>query len=371
MYGRISEATGKEKKTATKPEEISPREQKMSAKLDVALNQKILISFLILPFLFVFHLQVFASKTAIKFGTLAPGGSIWVELWDEFAKEVERKTGGKVKFIAYPGGVMGDEEEMIRKIRIGQLHAGGFTINGMKKIAPELGVLDVPFLFKNYKEIDYITEKFIPEFEKYFEKRGFVLLLFTEQGFVYFYSKRDDVKGFKDLAKTRLWAWKGERIMIQVAKILGTSPIYVPVPDVLSGLETGLIESFQTSPMACLSLQWCKLVKVMINFPYRFEPGVIVIYKKVWENLPDDVKNVMRNEAKNFFEKFKKEIRKAQHETIEKLKKMGIKMIKPSENEIRWFEKEVKSKLWYSKDAGYPHELLRKIEEELKNLRGK
>ncbi len=325
----------------------------------------------LLLFFFIIIPQVYASKTVIKFGTLAPAGSIWVELWDEFTKKVEQKIGGKVKFIAYPGGVMGDEEEMIRKIRIGQLHAGGFTINGLKKIAPELGILDVPFLFKNYKEVDYITEKFIPEFEKYFEKRGFVLLLFTEQGFVYFYSKRDDVKGFRDLAKTRLWAWKGERIMIQVAKILGTSPIYVPVPDVLSGLETGLIESFQTSPMACLSLQWCKLVRVMINFPYRFEPGVIVIYKKVWEKLPDDVKEVMKNEAKNFFKKFKTEIRKSQHETIEKLKKMGIKMVKPSESEIRWFEKEVRSKLWYGKDAGYPHELLRKIESELKNFRGK
>jgi len=190
----------------------------------------------------------------LKVGTLAPAASVWMQLWEQTVQKIKEKE-KDIKIITYPGGVMGDEEEMIRKIRIGQLHIGAFTINGMKKIAPEVGALDVPFLFKNYKEIDYITNKFKKDLSEYFEKNGFKLLIFAEQGFVYFYSKNPEVSGYKDLGKTRVWAWKGERIMASVAKILGTSPIYVPVPDILGALETGMVETIETSPVACLSLQ--------------------------------------------------------------------------------------------------------------------
>ncbi len=309
-----------------------------------------------------------AQEIILKFGTLAPVGSMWYDLWEDTAKNVKEKLGGKIKFITYPGGVMGDEEEMIKKIRIGQIHAGGFTINGLKKIAPELGVLDVPMLFRNYKEVDYIVEKFLPEFEQFFEKRGYKLIILTEQGFVYFFSKKP-VNGFQDIGKTRLWAWKGERVMAKIAKVLGTSPIFLSVPDLLSGLDTGMIESFQTSPMACLSLQWCKLVKSMINYPYRYEPGVVVIDKNVWDKLPTDVKNVMEEEAKKGSKTYNPKIREAQRNTVEKLKSMGVQLITPSENEIKWLEQKVKEELWFAEDTEYPHELLKRIISELEKFR--
>ena len=321
------------------------------------------------PLLFFSPQYADAQEIVVKFGTLAPSGSVWVDVVQEIAKEITEKTGNRLKWISYTGGVMGDEEEMIRKIRIGQLHGGGFTINGIKKIAPELGVLDEPFVLRNEKEVDYVYDKFFDDFEKYFEQRGYKILLFTEQGFVYYFSKNPDVSGFKDIGKTRLWVWKGERVMTAMASILGTSPIYLQVPDVLSGLETGMVESFQTSPMACLSLQWCKLVKVMINYPYRFEPGVVVIAKSAWDKIPQDVQNIIISTFRKYQKMASQRIRQGQKEAIEKIKAMGVKLVSPSQEEVNWLRSEVQKKLWFSKDSGYPADLLKRINEELEKFR--
>lgn len=321
------------------------------------------------PLLFFSPQYADAQEIVVKFGTLAPSGSVWVDVIQEIAKEITEKTGNRLKWISYTGGVMGDEEEMIRKIRIGQLHGGGFTINGIKKIAPELGVLDEPFVLRNEKEVDYVYDKFFDDFEKYFEQRGYKILLFTEQGFVYYFSKNPNVSGFKDIGKTRLWVWKGERVMTAMASILGTSPIYLQVPDVLSGLETGMVDSFQTSPMACLSLQWCKLVKVMINYPYRFEPGVVVIAKSVWDKIPQDVQNIIISTFRKYQKMASQRIRQGQKEAIEKIKAMGVKLVSPSQEEVSWLRSEVQKKLWFSKDSGYPADLLKRINEELEKFR--
>jgi len=332
---------------------------------------EVIFSFSIANFLIFSFLSsyVFGQEIVVKFGTLAPAGSVWVDVVQEISKEIAEKTSNRLKWISYTGGVMGDEEEMIRKIRIGQLHGGGFTINGIKKIAPELGVLDEPFVLRNEKEVDYVYDKFFDEFERYFEQRGYKILLFTEQGFVYYFSKNPDVSGFKDIGKTRLWVWKGERVMTTMSSILGTSPIYLQVPDVLSGLETGMIESFQTSPMACLSLQWCKLVKVMINYPYRFEPGVVVVSKSVWDKIPQDVQNIVISTFRKYQKMASQRIRQGQKEAIEKIKAMGVKLISPSQEEINWLRSEVQKKLWFSKDSGYPADLLKRINEELEKFR--
>jgi TRAP-type C4-dicarboxylate transport system substrate-binding protein len=330
-----------------------------------------LLSFWLIFFTCIFSFQAFAQEVVVKFGTLAPAGSVWVDVVQEISNQISQKTKERIKWISYTGGVMGDEEEMIRKIRIGQLQGGGFTINGIKKIAPELEVLDLPFMFRDEKEVDYIYDKFFDEFEKYFEQRGFKLLLFTEQGFIYWYSKNPDVKGFRDIGKTRVWAWKGERVMTSIAGILGTSPIYLQVPDVLSGLETGMIDSFQTSPMACLSLQWCKLVKVVINYPYRFEPGVIVISKSAWDKIPKDIQDVVISTFRTSQKESSRRIRQGQAESLEKLRKMGVKFVTPPQEDVEWFKKECQEKLWYSKDVGYPQEFLKKIVSELEKFRAK
>ena len=329
-----------------------------------------ILSFLLFIFVLNFPQQAPAeeSKLIIKVGTLASEGTSWIIFWQKVARSIEKRVGGKVKIITYTGGVMGDEDEMLAKMRMGQLHVGGFTINGLRKIAPEIAVLDVPFVFQNYREIDFIIENFLPEFEKYFRKHGFELFLFVEQGFTYFFSTKE-LSGFRDIGKTKMWVWFGEDIAEKVARVLGAGIVFLSVPDVFPALEKGIIETIQTSPMACLSLQWCKLVRVMIDYPYRYEPAALVITKSFFDKLPQDVRDAIKEESKRFMWDFIREIRRGQKEHKERLRMLGVKHIKPSQEDLEWFTKEVKEKIWYSENAIYPHELLRKILRKLESFR--
>ena len=143
-------------------------------------------------FLFsTFHLlpsTLLHAQTIVKFATLAPDGSTWMKAMKQFAVEVSSKTDNRVKFKFYAGGVSGDEKDVVRKIRLGQLQAGGFTGVGLGEIAPEARLLDTPFLFNNAREIDYIYKFFDADFRKIFESRGYILLGWAEVGAVNIFS---------------------------------------------------------------------------------------------------------------------------------------------------------------------------------------
>ncbi len=320
----------------------------------------------VLFLLILFCPSVFAQQeVTIKIATLAPVGSVWYDLLDSSVRNIKERHKGVVKIMIYPGGVMGDEEEVLKKIKMGQLHGGAFTINGVKKIVPETGILDLPMLFKNYEEIDEIIEKFKGYFGKLFEERNFKLLAFSEEGVAYFFSKQL-VSNLKDLGKTRFWAWAGEPIDAKVPEVLGTKPIFLRVPDVLTALETGMIESFHSSPEACLSLQWCNHVKIAIDLPFRYEHGALVMYKKSWDSLPADVKRSFEEEFKEFERRSRKVIRDFQEKAKERLRNMGVKFIKLSQEDEAWLREQVRNKIWFSQDLKDLHTILNKVIEELK-----
>jgi len=139
----------------------------------------------------------------IKFATLAPEGSTWMNIMHELDDELYERSGGEVGFRIYAGGVSGDESDVLRKIRIGQLHAAGFTGVGMGEILPEVRVLDLPFLFFNYGEVDYVLERTRETFSRRFAEEGFELMGWAEVGFVYFYSK-EPIKTQEDLKSRKL-----------------------------------------------------------------------------------------------------------------------------------------------------------------------
>ncbi|RPI79281.1 MAG: ABC transporter substrate-binding protein, partial [Desulfobacteraceae bacterium] len=128
-----------------------------------------------------------AQQFTVKFATLAPEGSTWIKIMRDFDKTVREQSNGRVGFKIYAGGVAGDEKDVIRKIRLGQYHSGGLTGVGLGEVAKTVRVLDTPFLFKTYDEVDFILNKFDAEFRKAFEEGGFVLLGWAEVGFVYVY----------------------------------------------------------------------------------------------------------------------------------------------------------------------------------------
>ncbi len=283
-------------------------------------------------------LPCFAQQYIVKFATLAPDGTSWMNVMKEYDAAVRKESGGRIGFRIYPSAQQGDEKVVLRKIRIGQLHSGGFTGVGIGEISPRVRILDSPFLFRTYPEIDFVYEKFGSEFEKALEEGGYVLLGWTEVGFVNVFtntriSKPDDLKSLK------MWTWEGDPIAETAFRVLGINPIPLSIDNVLTSLQTGLIDAFYTSPYAALSLQWFTRVKYMVDVPLANASGAVLISKKYFDTIPTDLQDILRKNGKLYLSKLSAMNRADNKKSVEEFKKRGLTIIEVNEADVEHYVK--------------------------------
>ena len=269
-----------------------------------------------------------SQEHVIKFATLAPDGSTWINVMKEYDSAVRKESGGRLGFKIYSGGKAGDEKDVLRKIQLGQFHAAGFTGVGLGEIAPKERILDSPFLFENYDEVDYIYKTFDTEFSRAFEDNGYVLLGWAEVGFVYIFSQ-SPIYGADDVKKTKMWIWEGDPIAEAALKALGVSPIPLSITDVLTSLQTGLINCVYAPPLGAIALQWFTKLKYMLNVPLADAAGAVVISKKKFDEFPADLKEILSRNGRKYMAKLTALSREDNQKAIETLKKNGVQIIAP------------------------------------------
>jgi len=275
-----------------------------------------------------------SQQYTIKFATIAPKGTTWMNVMEEYDAAVRKESSGRMGFKIYAGNVQGDEKQVLRKIKAGLLQSGGFTGVGMGEIAPEVRILDSPFLVRTYGEADDLYKVFNDEFEKAFAEGGYVLLGWVDIGFVYVFTntpieKPDDLEGLK------MWTWEGDPIAETAFKVLGISPIPLSIVDVLMSLQTGLINAVYTTPYAAVSLQWYTRVKYMVNAPLADAAGAVLISKKYFDALPPDLQEILLRNGKLYMAKLTKLSRQDNENAIGVLKKQGIVITPATENDVQ------------------------------------
>ena len=263
------------------------------------------------------------AKYEIKFASIAPDGSTWMNIMNDLNDEIQEKTGGEVKFKFYPGGVMGDEKDVIRKININQLQGGGFTSQGLGEVVPEVRLLNLPLVFQSYKDIDNVMNKMAPVFEKKFEDKGYVVLGWPEVGFVFVFT-RNKVETLADLQKTKMWIWGDDILVGTLFKNLKIVPIPLAITDVMQSLSTGLIEGVYCSSLSAIAMQWNTKVKYMLDLKIANVPGGILISKKAWAKIPAKHQAVVKASCKKYFDQLTKMSRKENEDALNVLKKQGI-----------------------------------------------
>jgi TRAP-type transport system periplasmic protein len=225
-------------------------------------------------------------KYLFKIASLAPAGSVWVEQFENFAKEVSEKTGGEVAFRVYPGGVMGDDQAMFRKMRVGQLNGGGFTMTGISTVVPDFRVMAIPSLFETYEEVDFVKEGLLPTFKERFQEKELELIALTEVGFIYAMSTQP-INTLEQLQQSKNWSPSGDPISETYLKALGITPVQLSIPDVLSSLQSGLIETVYNSLYGSIVLQWFTKAKYVIDAPYGYAYGVFALDGKKFAALSE------------------------------------------------------------------------------------
>lgn len=309
-----------------------------------------------------------AQQYTIKFATIAPKGTTWMNVMEEYDAAIRKESGGRMGFKIYAGNVQGDEKQVLRKIKAGLLQSGGFTGVGMGEIAPEVRVLDSPFLVRTYTEADDLYKVFNDEFSKAFEEGGYVLLGWAEVGFVYVFTntpieKPDDLQGLK------MWTWEGDPMAETAFRVLGISPIPLSIVDVMMSLQTGLINAVYTTPYAAVSLQWFTRVKYMVNVPLADAAGAVLISKKYFDALPADLQEILLRDGKLYMAKLTQLSRLDNKKSIEELKKQGIVVTTAEEKDIQQYVQVGEKARRMLVGRMYSADLLDRVEKEVADFR--
>ncbi|MGD2269886.1 MAG: TRAP transporter substrate-binding protein DctP [Desulfobacterales bacterium] len=281
---------------------------------------------------------VAGKSVLIKIATLAPEGSSWMETFNTLKTEIMQKTEQNVQFRIYAGGVLGDEKDMLRKLHIGQIHGAVLTSSGLSALYGEIDVLQIPFLFQTYGEVDHVLDKMNTFFRKGFEDNGYVLLGWSEAGFVRLMSTTP-VASLNDLKKMKVWTWEDAPLSRAIFDEAEVSAIPLTVPDVLVGLQTGLVDVVYAPPAGAISLQWFTRVKYLTDVPLTYLVGAVVIKKNVFSQIPPVYQSAISESFRLHLGKLKTIIRNENQEALRVMEKHGVKIIKPSQDAVEEFMK--------------------------------
>ncbi|MGR3220111.1 MAG: TRAP transporter substrate-binding protein [Candidatus Anammoxibacter sp.] len=261
----------------------------------------------------------------IRLATLAPEGSTWANVFHDIDDELQSKSKGNLRLKIYAGGVAGDEAGYIRKMRISQIHCAAFTSLGLSEILPEARILDLPCFYKNYDEIDIVKNSLCDVLGKSFDEKGYVLLGWSELGFVYFFSKRE-IKSISDLRAAKMWLWKGDRMVGSLFDYLGLSPVSLSLPHVANSLQTGLIDAVYGSPIGVIALNWLKDVKYMLDLPLANAAGAVLITKKYYNSMSADLQDILKDTFKKHMVRLTELTREDNAKSIEVIHEYGVKL---------------------------------------------
>jgi TRAP-type transport system periplasmic protein len=264
-----------------------------------------------------------AKDVVLKVATLAPEGSTWWKIMKEGDKRLKEATQGRVSIRLYAGGVAGDEPDVVRKMRVGQLHGGAITSVGLSEIQPAALVLQAPGLASSWAELDGAREALRTDIEKLLADKGYIVLMWGDVGFNRFFSNAP-VKGPTDLKSTKPWCWTQDGVYQALYSTLGVTPVPLGVPDVLPGLQTGLLDAFSTPPLAAVSLQWFSKAKYMLDMPVNVTLGAIVLTTKSLELLSPEDRATVARIGKELTPVMADAVRADNDKSLEAIKKSGV-----------------------------------------------
>jgi TRAP-type C4-dicarboxylate transport system substrate-binding protein len=276
---------------------------------------------------------VTAEEVVIKFATLAPEGTPWMNLMQEMNEELRRQSNGQIALRFYAGGVAGDERDVIRKIRINQLQGGAFSGFGMGELLPEIRVLELPMLFRDAAEAEHVAAALFDHFATAFANKGYILLSLNEAGAVHIFSQQP-LRSRADMVQAKMWTWQGDSLPMTLFKAYGITPIPLALPDVLPSLQSGLIDACYGPPLGILALQWFTKVKYISPMPITHVMAAILLSKQQWQALLPDQQTLLRDLVAKYNAKATTTMRQHHQKALALLQTLGIQSPAWPEEEV-------------------------------------
>ena len=295
---------------------------------------------IILLVCFIISLMVIAGPAVsmeLKIATLSPEGSPWMQKMRQGAETIAVKTANRVRFKFYPGGIMGNDKAVLRKIRIGQLHGGALTGGSLSKVFGDSQVYSLPLKFRSLAEIDYVRKRMDQMLLDGYEKGGFVTFGLAEGGFAYVMSKTP-VRRLDELHNQKVWIPDYDLTISEVMNTFGIKPIPLSIVDVRASLQTGLIDTVTVSPIGAIILQWHTQIKYLTEMPLVYVFGILAVDRKAFAKISAEDQKIVRQTMGRTWQEIDQQNRTDNIEALKVLNKMGIEFVKPAaDDENDWF----------------------------------
>jgi TRAP-type C4-dicarboxylate transport system substrate-binding protein len=266
------------------------------------------------------------DEVVIKMATIAPQGSEWHQVLQVMGAAWEKASRGQVVFRLYPGGVAGDDTDVVRKMRLGTLNAGLLSSTGLTDINRSVLALQVPLAYADYSELDCVLAQMGPQIEKQLEAKGFILLGWTDAGWAHFFTK-SPVKTPDDMKKLKMFVWASDDRYVELWKKAGFNPVPLPSTEISTALQTGLVNAITSTVQGVVLLQWYRQVSYMTDLKWAVLLGGIAVTKSAWEKIPADVRPALREAAQQACRRLSQFSRQSEPKDIEVLKKHGVQVV--------------------------------------------
>jgi len=289
------------------------------------MRQLLLILALVLP--------PVSQASVLKIATLSPDGSSWMTMMRAGAREIASRTDQRVRIKFYPGGVMGDDQAVLRKLRIGQLQGGAVTIGALSQIYPDSQVYNLPMLFRNLDEVSYVRRHMDAKLLRGMEQNGFVSFGLAEGGFAYLLSQQP-ITDVMSLRQRKTWIPSNDMFAMEGVKAFQINPIPLPMGDVLTGLQTGLVDTVAAPPIAVLALHWHTRVKYLTNLPLLYTYGVMILKQRAFNKLASKDQAIVRTVMQNVFRNIDRQNRRDNIAAFAALRNQGIQLLQPTPAQI-------------------------------------
>ncbi|HQN39028.1 MAG TPA: TRAP transporter substrate-binding protein DctP [Thermoanaerobaculia bacterium] len=267
-----------------------------------------------------------AQKVTIKMATLVPAGSSWHTTLQELAARWQELSGGRVTLRLYPGGVAGDDTDLVRKMRLGTLDAALLAPSGLAQIDREIHALLVPLAYRSYEEFDAVAEGLEPRLAAGFKEKGFVVLSWADGGWVQFFAK-SPVATPQDLAAQKLFSWSGDQATTELWKAAGFQPVPLPATEISTALQTGLVTAVATSAQAAVLLQWYEHAPYLTDLPWAVLVGGIVVSERSWEKVPAELRGPLAEAARETGRKLSAQTRESAPEHVAAMVRRGLTVV--------------------------------------------
>ncbi len=277
----------------------------------------------------------------LKLATSVPDGTTWMKAMREAGKTIEQKTEGRVKLKFYPGGVMGTDATVLRKIRVGQVHGAAFTGGELSTISNDAQFYTTPFLLRTMEEVQRVRQALDPQIRATIEKKGMVVLGMSGGGFAYLMSSRPNTADLDAMRQRKVWVPVGDELNTRVLREIGISPVPLSLADVYTGLQTGLVDTVATTATGALAFQWFTRLKMMLDVPLGYVMGYLVVDQRFFRRIQPKDQQVVRAVMKATFEQLDQLGQEENAQAMAVLQERGIRMEHMTEPERKRLQQAV------------------------------